>query len=217
MAKELTWFKFNISAWMMGRIQREHNDTIVSYLRICCQYWKKGCLMNVEDAKLECEEKEFNSLILKKIIKIESENIIIDFLDEQFIEITGQKKQASEAGKRSAELRRLLNANATTVERPLNDRATDKIRIDKIRIEKDIKDRKLKFSESLKPFLEVYGKEMLNDFYKYWTEPNKSKTKFRMESQKFWDLKKRLSTWDKNNFDKKLISKEATPSPFVPK
>lgn len=202
---------------MMGRIQREHNDTIVSYLRICCQYWKKGCLMNVEDAKLECEEKEFNSLILKKIIKIESENIIIDFLDEQFIEITGQKKQASEAGKRSAELRRLLNANATTVERPLNDRATDKIRIDKIRIEKDIKDRKLKFSESLKPFLEVYGKEMLNDFYKYWTEPNKSKTKFRMESQKFWDLKKRLSTWDKNNFDKKLISKEATPSPFVPK
>jgi hypothetical protein len=37
------------------------------------------------------------------------------------------------------------------------------------------------------------------EFYNYWTEPNKSGKKFRQEDQNFWDLSKRLSTWDKNN------------------
>mgnify|MGYP007071596812 CR=1 FL=1 len=64
--------------------------------------------------------------------------------------------------------------------------------------ENNIVDRKLKFSETLSPFLETYGRDMLNEFYRYWTEPNKSNTKFRMELERTWDLKRRLDTWDKN-------------------
>lgn len=69
--------------------------------------------------------------------------------------------------------------------------------------------RKLKFSSTLTPFLETYGKEFLKNFEAYWTEPNKSKTKFRQELEKTWDLKRRLETWAKNdrNF-KKPISKQ---------
>jgi hypothetical protein len=59
--------------------------------------------------------------------------------------------------------------------------------------------RKLKFSSSLEPFLKIYGKDLLNDFYKYWTEPNKTKTKFRQELEKTWDLERRLATWAKND------------------
>jgi len=65
-----------------------------------------------------------------------------------------------------------------------------------------IVDRKLKFSQSLSPFLETYGKDVLNEFYRYWTEPNKSNTKFRQELEKTWDLKRRLDTWTKNDFNK---------------
>lgn len=61
-----------------------------------------------------------------------------------------------------------------------------------------INDRKVTFSESLKPFILTYGKDMLNEFYKYWTEPNKSGSKFRMELQDTWSLKLRLETWAKN-------------------
>lgn len=63
--------------------------------------------------------------------------------------------------------------------------------------ENDITARKLKFSQTLEPFLSVYGKNMLNDFYLYWTEVNPSETKFRKENEKFWDLKRRLETWNK--------------------
>lgn len=62
-----------------------------------------------------------------------------------------------------------------------------------------IEDRKLNFAETLKPFIEKYGREFMIEFYNYWTEPNKSGKKFRQEDQNFWDLSKRLSTWDKNN------------------
>jgi hypothetical protein len=79
-------------------------------------------------------------------------------------------------------------------------------------IVKDIKDnidsRKLKFASTLEPFLLKYGKTLLNDFYKYWTEPNKSKTKFRQELEKAWDLSRRLETWANNDkgFNKKTTS-----------
>lgn len=62
--------------------------------------------------------------------------------------------------------------------------------------ENNIDSRKLKFADTLKPYLDKYGKEMLNEFYAYWIEPNKSNTKLRHESEKFWDLAKRLKTWN---------------------
>jgi hypothetical protein len=58
--------------------------------------------------------------------------------------------------------------------------------------------RKLKFSQSLEPFLIQYGKDFLNSFYFYWTEPNTSKTKMKFELQRTWDFNLRLKTWAKN-------------------
>ena len=64
--------------------------------------------------------------------------------------------------------------------------------------------RKKEFSATLSPFLDEFGKELLNDFYGYWTEPNKSKSKLRFELERTWDVSRRLSTWAKNdkNFNK---------------
>lgn len=59
--------------------------------------------------------------------------------------------------------------------------------------------RKEAFAETLKPFIDTYGKDMLNDFYKYWTELNKSGTKFRQELEKTWSLDRRLEMWNRNS------------------
>lgn len=81
-------------------------------------------------------------------------------------------------------------------------------------IKNNIDDRKLKFSDTLQPYLQKYGKDMLNDFYRYWTEPNKSKTKFRQEMEKTWDLSRRLETWSRNSFgSKKDFGPEQTTQP----
>lgn len=58
------------------------------------------------------------------------------------------------------------------------------------------------FYDSLIPFLKTYSKETIKDFYDYWTEPNKSKTKLKFELERTWDLSRRLSRWNKNDFNK---------------
>jgi hypothetical protein len=61
-----------------------------------------------------------------------------------------------------------------------------------------IDSRKLKFAVTLKPFVDEFGRDTLKEFYDYWTEPNKSNTKFRQELEKTWSLERRLQTWTKN-------------------
>lgn len=85
----------------------------------------------------------------------------------------------------------------------------------------DIEERKLKFASTLEPFLNTYGKEMLNTFYHYWTEPDQTKKpKMRFEKEKFWDLNRRLITWkgkEKNFAQKKEIPSRRTTNEVVDK
>lgn len=50
------------------------------------------------------------------------------------------------------------------------------------------------FSEAL----DQYDPDMLDEFISYWTEPNKSMTKVRWESEKFFHVGRRLKTWLRN-------------------
>lgn len=57
--------------------------------------------------------------------------------------------------------------------------------------------RKEEFYNSLIPYVEMYGKDMVRDFFDYWSEMNKSETKMRFEQQPTWETPKRLATWAK--------------------
>ena len=59
----------------------------------------------------------------------------------------------------------------------------------------NLEKRNKSFYDSLVPFVDAYGKELIRAFFDYWTEPNKSKTKMRFELEKTWDVKRRLNTW----------------------
>lgn len=63
----------------------------------------------------------------------------------------------------------------------------------------NIEIRKENFKEDLKPFLEIYGKDLLNDFFLYWTEMNQGGKKMRFEMQSVFDINRRLITWHKNS------------------
>lgn len=132
----------------------------------------------------------------------------------------------SKAGKASAEARKLAReqalTNPTSVESvekiPTN--PTDSVSVSDtvsvtVNVKEDISSRKLKFSASLEPFLKQYGREMLKEFNTYWTEPNKSKTKFKQEMQKTWDTEMRLATWFKRSSG--FGSKTETPKPPINK
>lgn len=145
---------------------------------------------NKEDKKLNGRLgnlKRWNPDLYEKVI---SKKLSIE--DAEIIAISRKSslsdKNNSEATKNIANIAVNDNVNVS-----VNDNVTVKEK------KEDIDSRKLKFSHTLQPFLETYGKDFLNDFYKYWTEPNKSNSKFRMELEKTWSLERRLETWDKNN------------------
>ena len=58
-----------------------------------------------------------------------------------------------------------------------------------------INKRKEEFYNLLIPYVAKYGKEMVRDFFDYWSEPNKSNSKMRFEIEKTWDLSRRLRMW----------------------
>ena len=66
-----------------------------------------------------------------------------------------------------------------------------------------IEERAKRFYDSLIPYVDSrggqYPKEMIRDFYNYWSEPNKSNTKMKFELQQTWEVGRRLATWANNN------------------
>ena len=64
--------------------------------------------------------------------------------------------------------------------------------------EEKIKAKKQAFADMLRPFLGQYDKDTLNEFYRYWTEANKSMTKLKWELEPTFEVSLRLARWVNN-------------------
>lgn len=209
---KLTWFKFVISDWMMGKIQKCPEITQARFIRLCCLYWNKECYLTVEDAEIEIDLEHLDILLKKKIVYKDHDYLRIKFLDEQNSEVLDLSEKRRLAVKERWKKLKDKNTNVSILDTNVLQNDTDKIRVDKsILNTNSIDKRKLAFSKSLIPFIEIYGKEGIREFCDYWTEPNKSNTKFKQETEKTWDTELRLKRWFKNDFNKpKKLDNKAT-------
>lgn len=67
------------------------------------------------------------------------------------------------------------------------------------------------FYQTLVPFVERYGKEMIRAFFNYWSELNRSETKMLFETKKTWEVSKRLATWaNKEKFNGNKVNSTPT-------
>lgn len=66
----------------------------------------------------------------------------------------------------------------------------------------DTEKRMNKFYQELVPYVETYGRDMIRQFYDYWSETNKSKSRMRFEQQTTWNLNLRLQRWARQQTDK---------------
>jgi hypothetical protein len=62
----------------------------------------------------------------------------------------------------------------------------------------NIEERKQEFAQDMVEFSGMYNREMMVDFYEYWTEHGKNDKKMRFEKQSSFDLGRRLKTWERN-------------------
>ena len=69
---------------------------------------------------------------------------------------------------------------------------------------KTLEERKKEFGEKLIPFVDKYGKEMIREFFNYWTEHNEDGKlmAFEKTKTKTFSIPNRLITWNRNNKEK---------------
>ena len=78
---------------------------------------------------------------------------------------------------------------------------------------KTIDEKKAEFKTLLAPHLEKYSKDILNSFYRHWSQPENKPvpTKLRWEDEEHWDLAARLKTWSESKFNKTEETKYVIP------
>lgn len=98
MSKELPYFKFYVSEWMLGRIYDEPDKVQGAFLVAICYYWHKKCDCFVSSFSKKIGKKRFELLKNLKYIEVKNDKVSISFLDEQFVQLSDIKLKRSKGG-----------------------------------------------------------------------------------------------------------------------
>lgn len=135
---KLQWFKFTPTDWFMGKIQRCPEITQARFMRLICLYWNKECILNYEDAEIEIDKEHLDILISKKIIKVENNFLVIDFLNEQLEGIAETSQKRREAVLLRWAKVKQKDTNVSNIDTSVLQNDTEKSREDKSRVENNI-------------------------------------------------------------------------------
>ena len=91
--------------------------------------------------------------------------------------------------------------NNATAMQPHSDRNASKVNKSKVNKSKSIEERIIDFNKSIQSISDVSDEDKENFFF-YWTEKNKSGSKFRAEMERTFSIPLRLKRWSSNNFNK---------------
>jgi uncharacterized protein YihD (DUF1040 family) len=155
MSKRLPYFQFEPAEYLAGDIMFCSYSAQGIFNTICALYWQKDCDLKYSQViKRLGNEDLIKELINEKIIKVENDSIIINFLDEQYLKATEKSKVNSSNGSKGALKRWAKNSesNSEIIATPLkNDSESIALREDKIKEDK-IKEDEIKIDN--KKFVE---------------------------------------------------------------
>lgn len=136
-----------------------------------------------------------------KMLKLESGFISCDKLKERFESLLNKRVRNNTKPKLKT---------SKTPKKIVSDVENPQSKVKYSKVNKTIEDRKAEFKNSLLPFLSEYSKDLLNEFFEYWTEHGERDKKMRFEKQNSFGLSRRLATWLKNQ---KRFEKEKKVAP----
>lgn len=120
MAKDLPYFKFNVSEWNDGDVTLCSMAAQGLFINLCSLYWSQEGNLSLEKCKRrykDCNTPVWEELTIEGIIKVDGDQITIRFLDEQFEE----RQKLSETNAKNVRKRWKKQGLDTTVLQPNND------------------------------------------------------------------------------------------------
>lgn len=147
-------------------------------------------------------KKDFVASVIKSfsLFQYDSESFWSDEVIEQI-----EKRQKIKDKRKEAANKRWVSEKNIIVPKKEIEISSPNVKTMKVDKEQEMKSRERRFYNELIPFVNTFGREMIREFYDYWSEPNKSHSKMRFEQERTWDLARRLQTWEKrsrNGFSK---------------
>jgi hypothetical protein len=201
-----------LRAWLiiLGHVNfKEEKVALGNDLLVC----KRGESLMSLDSWAKLFGKNWNKSKVRRFLNLLKNDSMIELKNEQIttrLTVCNYDNYQDEGNASETQTKRKRNASETQVT-PTKEGKESK----EPKKVKNIDDRKLEFAQTLKPFLDQYGKDMINKFYSYWTEPNKSNSKFKQEMLKTWSLSHRLANWNSNNFNSKPVAKRTGKDVFL--
>ena len=150
-----------------------------------------------------CVRKDFVASVIKSfsLFQYDSDS----FWSDEVIEQIEKRQKLKEKRKEAANKRWVSEKNIIVPEKEKEVESSPIVKPTRVNKEQEMKSREREFYNVLVPFVKTYGREMIREFFDYWSEPNKSHSKMRFEQERTWDLSRRLQTWEKrsrNGFSK---------------
>lgn len=154
-------------------------------------------------SKALCVRKDFVVSVIKSfsLFQYDSES----FWSDEVIEQIEKRQKIKDKRKEAANKRWVSEKNIIVPEKEKEVESSPIVKSTIVSKEQEMKSREREFYNMLVPFVKTYGREMIREFFDYWSEPNKSHSKMRFEQERTWDLTRRLQTWEKrsrNGFSK---------------
>lgn len=135
-----------------------------------------------------------------------------NFFSKKFNEYLKPYFEKSERARVAARKRWDANAYANALQIECKSNASkvkeSKVKESKVNIKEALLKSETDFKLSLNPFFDTYSKKMVDEFFEYWSEPNKSNTKLRYQLEKTWQIDRRLKRWASNDFNSGSVATE---------
>lgn len=188
-------------------IERKGAAAYGVYWYILEELYESGGKMLFEEiepiSKALCVRKDFVASVIKSfsLFQYDSES----FWSDEVIEQIEKRQKIKDKRKEAANKRWVSEKNIIMPEKEKEVESSPIVKPTRVSKEQEMKSREREFYNVLVPFVNTYGREMIREFFDYWSEPNKSHSKMRFEQERTWDLTRRLQTWEKrsrNGFSK---------------
>lgn len=182
-------------------IERKGAAAYGVYWYILEELYESGGKMLFEEiepiSKVLCVRKDFVVSVIKSfsLFQYDSES----FWSDEVIEQIEKRQKIKDKRKEAANKRWVSEKNIIVPEKEKEVESSPIVKPTRVNKEQEMKSREREFYNVLVPFVNTYGREMIREFFDYWSEPNKLHSKMRFEQERTWDLTRRLQTWEKRS------------------
>lgn len=135
MSKELPFFKFDPTEWIMGKISYQPLEVQGAFIQCCSYFWKKSGVLKIDEIDWRIGKKNLETLIENDFLRDKDGFLSIEFLEEQLITFESIRVKRAENGSKGGIAKATKNLANTKKDLVVAKQSVAELRVKSIDIE----------------------------------------------------------------------------------